>query len=159
MDHTLTPQLILDRMPAKAAHFRIAQNARKSREKLRVLIVEDQPFSQKILAELLRGDYVVDVAADAKEGLNLYLEHAPDIAFLDIEMGGENGHTLARFLKNLDPTSYVVMVTGNNSVEDVALAKSNNVDGFIVKPYNKQKIFSCIDAFRTQRGLPKGTMP
>jgi len=41
------------------------------------------------------------------------------------------------------------MVTGNNSVEDVALAKSNNVNGFIVKPYNKSKILDCVESFLT----------
>jgi CheY-like chemotaxis protein len=157
MDAHLTPQLILERMPAKAAHFRIAQSTRQTREKLRILVVEDQLFSQKILLELLHHDYIVDVASGSKEGLNLYLEHAPDIAFLDIEMDGENGHTLARFLKTLDPAAYIVMVTGNNSVEDVALAKSNHVDGFVVKPYNKQKILACIETFIATRRPGKGT--
>jgi CheY-like chemotaxis protein len=147
MSINLTPQMIFEKMPALAAHFRIALNMRKSREKLRVLVVEDQLFSRKILQELLQHFYTVDVAATAKDAMRAYLDNAPDISLVDIELTDESGHTLARFIKTIDPASYVVMVTGNNSVEDVALAKSNHVDGFIVKPYNKSKIYECIDKF------------
>ena len=139
--------MILERIPALAAHFRIAMSMRKTRDKLRILVVEDQLFSRKILQELLHRAYNVDVAATAKDGMRMYLENAPDIALLDIELTDDSGHTLARFIKSVDPASFVVMVTGNNSVEDVALAKSNGVDGFIVKPYNKIKIFDAIDKY------------
>jgi DNA-binding NtrC family response regulator len=147
MDNTLTPQMVLERIPALAAHFRIALNTRVSREKLRILVVEDQLFSRRILLELLHHFYTVDTAPSAKEGMRLYLENAPDIALLDIELADESGHTLAKFIKSIDPESYVVMVTGNNSVEDVALAKSNKVDGFIVKPYNKSKVLESIEKY------------
>jgi len=147
MDTKITPQMIFEKIPALAAHFRIALNMRKSREKVRVLVVEDQLFSRKILTELLQKDFLVDAAASAKEAMRLYMENAPDIALLDIELTDDSGHTLARFIKAIDPDAFIVMVTGNNSVEDVALAKSNGVNGFIVKPYNKSKIFECIDKY------------
>ncbi|MGE4351952.1 MAG: response regulator [Bdellovibrionales bacterium] len=147
MDGKLSPQKILEKIPALAAHFRIALNMRKSRDRLRILVVEDQLFSRKILQELLHNIYTVDVAENAKDGMRLYLENAPDIALLDIELADESGHTLAQFIKAIDQKSFVVMVTGNNSVEDVALARSNQVDGFIVKPYNKSKIFECINKY------------
>lgn len=144
-----TPQMILQKIPALAARFRVAVNMRKSREKPRILVVEDQLFSRRILQEVLHNDFVVDVAETAKEGIRLFLEDAPDIALLDIELSDDSGHTLARFIKSVDPAAFVVMVTGNNSVEDVTMAKSNHVDGFIVKPYNKAKIFESIEKYFT----------
>ncbi|MDD2325942.1 MAG: response regulator, partial [Alphaproteobacteria bacterium] len=99
MDTKITPQMIFEKIPALAAHFRIALNMRKSREKVRVLVVEDQLFSRKILTELLQKDFLVDAAASAKEAMRLYMENAPDIALLDIELTDDSGHTLARFIK------------------------------------------------------------
>ncbi len=134
---------------------------RATREKSEILVVEDQLFSRKILQEVLQSAHVVHLAATAKEGLRLFLENAPDIALLDIELTDESGHTLAHFIKTLDPNVFVVMVTGNNSVEDVNMAKANKVDGFIVKPYNKAKIFESIDkyfALHPER-RPKGQTP
>jgi CheY-like chemotaxis protein len=161
MDNKLTPNMILEKVPALAAHFRIATNMRKSREKLRILVVEDQLFSRKILQELLQKDYVVDAAATSKDGMKLYLENAPDIVLLDIELADESGHTLAKFIKSIDPASFIIMVTANNSVEDVALAKSNQVNGFIVKPYNKSKIYDGIDKYMASHPdrQPKGQTP
>lgn len=153
-----SPHAILEKIPALAAHFRIAQNTRDSRERPRILVVEDQLFSRKILEEVLHHNNDVDTAIDAKEGMKAFLENAPDIALLDIELHGESGHTLAKFIKTIDPKAFVIMVTSNNSVEDVALAKSNKVDGYIVKPYNKSKIIECVEAYFTlhPNRLPKG---
>lgn len=161
MGNKLSPQMFLDKIPALAAHFRIAINMRKSREKLRILVVEDQLFSRKILEELLHHTYFVDTAASSQEGMRLFLEQAPDIVLLDIELADESGHTLARFIKGLDPTAFIVMVTGNNSAEDVKQAVNNKVDGFIVKPYNKSKIFDCLEKFLTlhPERRPKETTP
>ncbi len=157
MEKSTSMPLSLDQIPARVAHFKIAKSTRQKRDKLGVLVVEDQLFSRRLLFEVLRHEFEVDLAANAREGLKLYLENAPDIAFFDIELSGESGHELARIVKALDPDSFVVMVTGNNSVEDVALAKSNRVEGFIVKPYSKAKIMESIEAYRSIRSGGKAT--
>ncbi len=139
---------ILEKLPpAVAARYRIALKMRDVREVPRVLIVEDQLFSRKILQEFLDKTYTVDLTASTKEGWRLFLENAPDIAFLDIELAEESGHELARLIKTLAPETYVVMVTANHSVEDVRMAKVNKVDGFIVKPYNKARILEILEKY------------
>lgn len=147
MESKSAPFLALEKLPALAARFKIAANMRKKREKVRILVVEDQLFSRKILQEVLHREYLVDTTASAKDGLHLFLENAPDIALLDIELADESGHTLAHFIKAIDPETFVVMVTANHAVEDVTMAKSNKVDGFIIKPYNKAKIFESIEKY------------
>ncbi len=159
MESLLSPERLFERFPARAAHFKIALRSRPSREKKRALVVEDQDFSQRLLVELLRQDFLVEAAKDAKQAIQIYLDSAPDITFLDIELPDESGHSLARFFRALDPGAYIVMVTGNNSLEDVAMAKSNQVDGFVVKPYNKQKIYERVEKFKQIRQSGKGTPP
>ncbi|NTU76907.1 MAG: response regulator [Alphaproteobacteria bacterium] len=151
MEHSLSPQNILQRMPAKVAHFRLAARMRALRKRPRLLVVEDQEFSRRLLSEVLRANHDIDAAASVHEGLNLYFENAPDLVFLDIELPDESGHTLARLLRALDPESYIIMVTANNSVDDVSFARANHVDGFIIKPYNKQKIQEAVEKFAARR--------
>jgi two-component system, chemotaxis family, chemotaxis protein CheY len=115
------------------------------------LIVEDQPFSRGLLYAVLRRTCSVRTCADAKEGWNRYLDEVPDIVFLDIGLPGTNGHVLAEKIKGLDPLSYIVMVTASQDVHDLQMAKENHVDGFIVKPFNLQKIDDCIDRYRTMQ--------
>ena len=126
---------------------------RAVRDRLNILIVEDQSFLRNLLAEVLRTDYAIETAADLKEGWNLYVKKAPDIVFLDIQLPDGSGHALAHRIKELDPASYIVMVTASNQRDDVELAKENHVDGFIIKPFNKKKISDCIDYYLVSRNI------
>lgn len=131
--------------------FRRAKTTRASRPHPEILVVEDQAFSARLLLNMLGRTYRVNHAANAGEALELYSLHAPDIAFLDIELPDMNGHALAQALRILDPQAHLVMVTANNYAPDVLRAKENQVKGFIVKPYNKQKIDEAIAKFRKGR--------
>lgn len=116
-----------------------------------ILIVEDQEFSRKLLEGMLRRDYTCYCAANAEQALALYAEHLPCIVFLDIELPDANGHDLAGFLKKIDPASFIVMVTANHYENDVKRAQENNVQGFIAKPYSKQKISDAIEKYALYR--------
>jgi two-component system, chemotaxis family, chemotaxis protein CheY len=148
MNTSPTFQALLARMPERVAHFRIARGTKAARTRPHVLVVEDQLFSRKLLQEILHHDFAIDMASSGKEGLNMFLQFAPDVVFLDIELMDENGHSLARVIKALDPETYIVMVTANNTAEDVAQSKANGVNGFVAKPYSKGKIFESLANFK-----------
>jgi len=131
--------------------FRQQQQSQLQRSMFKVLIVEDQLFSRQLLYEVLRGAYMVEASPNLKDAWKLFLEHAPDIVFLDIELADGNGHTLAQQIKTLAPSTYVVMVTANHGLNDVQQAKQNHVDGFIAKPFSNQKIQTCLDKYLSVR--------
>lgn len=120
---------------------------RKTLLKPTVLIVEDQQFSCTLLHGMVNRHYGCHIARTGKEAIQLYLEHVPSIAFLDIELPDINGHELAQVMRQWDPFAYLVMVTANNYPEDVIRAKKNNVQGFIVKPFSKSKIIDSIERY------------
>lgn len=121
---------------------------RATRTKTEILIVEDQPFSSKLLVSLLSKEHVCHVAANSKEALDKYAEYGPDITLLDVELPDGNGHELAALFKRHDLQSFIVMVTANNYAKDVEAARANKVQGFIVKPYNKLKVLEHIENYR-----------
>lgn len=151
-------KFIQDHLALKAETFRLAKNTRFSRERPRALVVEDQLFSRRLLYSFLVQDFQVDLAEDVRHGLQLFMDYAPDIIFLDIELPDETGHTMASIVKKIDPTVFIAMVTASNASVDVNAAIQNHVDGFIVKPYNKQKIVDCLEKYRASRKptIPKG---
>jgi CheY-like chemotaxis protein len=124
--------------------FNVQLSARKSRKGVEILVVEDQAFSRKLLLNLLERDYTCHAAKDAKEAIAKYAMYAPNITLLDIELPDMDGHSLAELFRRYDPKGALVMVTANNYVQDVEKAKNNKVNGFIIKPYNKNKILECI---------------
>jgi len=55
---------------------------------------------------------------------------------------------LVRAIKEIDSSANVVVVTANNYEEELMVARQNNVDGFITKPYNKKQILDCIEKYK-----------
>lgn len=100
---------------AMLAQFRLLAPQRFNKRSLHALVVEDQPFSRKMLHDALRDFCTVDPAKDAHEGVKAYLKYPPHIAFLDIGLPDGSGHAMAALLRQLDPEAFIVMVTGNNS--------------------------------------------
>lgn len=120
---------------------------RSQRSTPTILIVEDQPFTRKLLMQTLTQKYPCYEASNVREAVTLYAEFVPSIVFLDIELPDLNGHQLASFIKANDPDSHIIMLTGNNYSKDVKLARDNNVQGYIVKPFSRQKITNAINNY------------
>lgn len=121
-----------------------------------ILIVEDQYFSRKLLEELVRRYYQVYSASNIEEAIELYAQHIPCIVFLDIDLPDGSGHAFAREVRRCDPGVFIVMITANNSMSDVDVAVNNKVQGYIVKPFNKKRIFEFIDKWRIQSRKGRG---
>ena len=112
--------------------------------KPRVLVVEDHAFLRRLMSAALSETCEVYAAATVKKGWQLYLHHAPDIVFLDIQLPDGNGHELARRIKERQPYAYVVMATSSSEADDIEEAKNNLADGFMIKPFHKTAIHSHI---------------
>jgi CheY-like chemotaxis protein len=126
------------------AVFHYARTARPLRRELVILLVEDQRFFQQVFRSALGIHQPVVIANNAKEGWDMYFEHAPDIAFLDVQMEGMSGHELAWGLNRLDADGFIVMLTAANDIESMAEADENGARAFISKPYNQKKLLDCI---------------
>ena len=79
----------------------------------RVLIVEDDPLLQSLIADLLTSENCeVQVASSAAEGKNTALTFDPDVALVDIELGsGPNGIDLAEYIREQLPHVAIVLLT------------------------------------------------
>jgi len=88
----------------------------------RILVIDDNLGVVDILATHLRGEgYGVLSALTGAEGLKDFILARPDLVLLDITLPGEmNGIELLKRIRSIDPTSRVIMVTGN---ADPALAR------------------------------------
>lgn len=83
---------------------------------MRALIVDDEPLARSRLKRLLSAFPQVECigeAATAKEALVLIDQHHPDLLFLDIEMPGEDGLTLADKLNQRSVRPAIILVTAH----------------------------------------------
>jgi DNA-binding NarL/FixJ family response regulator len=104
---------------------------------MRYLIVDDNRGFSRELAELLReeGLDVLGCASSGAEALTLVAELEPDVALIDIDLGGESGMELARQLVETrgrsDPK--VILISTHDESEYADLIESSPAVGFLAK--------------------------
>ncbi len=117
-------------------------------EKLKILVVDDNPAVNDILCQLcgFLGHEVI-AAQNGAEGLAL-VHGDPEIAmvFTDFRMPVMDGVELLRRLKDLRPSIPVVLITGSVVGDDVAL-ESAGFDSLVTKPFELKTIATCIQQF------------
>jgi len=102
----------------------------------RVLIVDDDVATIRLIAEALAPDYEVIIATNAEEGLEQAKCTEPQLILLDVLMPQINGFALCRKLKSDEQTRKipVVFVTGLAEVSDQARGFEIGAVDYITKP-------------------------
>jgi len=102
----------------------------------RVLIIEDEPEVQAVLADMLReAGYVVTVAKDGSNGLDRCEEEPIDIVLSDISMPGLSGWEVAARVRARFPTIPIGFVTGWGDQLDPERLAGTGVSFVIAKPF------------------------
>src|SRR5690349_11287238 len=107
---------------------------------VRVLIVDDDPAIRQMLSEYL-GEHGYEVAVAASGvAMRAELERArPAVVLLDIGLPGEDGLTLARFLRERYEVG-IIMVTGASDVVDRVAGLEVGADDYIAKPFDPREL-------------------
>ena len=111
----------------------------ESKELRSVLIVDDVPINIQVLAEALRVDYRVRIAANGPKALVIAAsDDPPDIILLDVMMPEMDGYEVCRRLKNAPETKDipVIFVTAKSSSENEALGLNLGAVDYIPKPFS-----------------------
>lgn len=107
-----------------------------------VLVVDDEEFSLRFVARILQKIGVSRVLEAENGAEALEVMASPDIpvdlVISDIEMPEMDGYELVRRIRYGTVPQYknipVLMLTGQDSVDNVTKARFHRIDGFIVKP-------------------------
>lgn len=107
-----------------------------------ILLAEDEPIiSLQLRLELEQFGYQVFIASDAKEILQLYAQHLPEIIILNFWMKeGPDGIELIQSLRNKHYTR-VMFITGARS-QDVKKAKDYREYSVLYKPFTRKQLRS-----------------
>jgi DNA-binding LytR/AlgR family response regulator len=113
--------------------------------RIRSVIVEDEPLAAEYLATLLDDTLQVEVvgtAMDTEGALKLCAELRPDAVFLDINLPGKDGVSLATQLAMLPQPPRVVFTTGNPGRAADAF-RLDAVD-YLVKPLDPEQVSEAV---------------
>jgi two-component system, sensor histidine kinase len=103
----------------------------------RIVLVEDNPDAQQMLADLLAmWGHHVDCASDGLEGVEKVLALRPDVALVDLGLPGIDGYEVARRVRQAPEGRQLTLIalTGYGAPEQKARALAAGFDVHLVKP-------------------------
>jgi putative nucleotidyltransferase with HDIG domain len=111
-------------------------------EPARILVVDDDEGVRNVLVGGCSAwGYEVDEADSAETARRVFAEGRPyELVFCDIDMPGEKGDSLLRWLRRQDPDVAVVMVTGIAQAETAVSCMHSGAADYVVKPFNLSEV-------------------
>ena len=104
---------------------------------VRVLLVDDEPGIRHVLGALIRDfGYDVHTAESAREALEAFTANPFPIVVTDIRMPGMDGLALLERVRNQNPDTQVVMITGHGDMDNAVECLRLGAADFIAKPVN-----------------------
>src|ERR1700722_16580528 len=114
--------------------------------RIRAVIIEDEPLAAQYLAGLLDDTCQVEVvgtAAESEVGLRLCADLRPDAVFLDIKLPGKDGVSLAAQLAMLPQPPRLVFTTGDAGRATDAF-RLDAVD-YLLKPLDPEQVTEAVN--------------
>ena len=113
-----------------------------------LLFVEDDQIARDMTVNLLKHDYpclTLYVGENGRQGLDLFIEHHPDIVLTDILMPEMDGIQMAKEIKALNSSTRIIAMTTTNSTDHLLESIDIGINHYVVKPVKVEKLFSAIE--------------
>jgi two-component system CheB/CheR fusion protein len=123
-------------------------DAVSARPPMKILVVEDNDDSRRMLETMLKLDgHEVRVARDGEEGLEAIRRERPAVAIVDLGLPTLDGYELARRVRRLDDGNaiYLVALTGYGQMDDRKKVFDAGFDEHLVKPLKRGELEQVLD--------------
>lgn len=120
---------------------------------LSVLVVDDEPAFREGLRQALKQEgFVVHLASDGEEALEVWRAYHPDIVLLDVMLPRMSGIDVCREIRAVDDTP-VIMVSARNEEIDAVVALEVGADDYVAKPYRVRELVARMRTVLRRAGL------
>ncbi|MFT3734962.1 MAG: response regulator [Rhodocyclaceae bacterium] len=106
----------------------------------RLLFVDDEQELRDIALEYFAPQFSVRTAGNAAEARAALAQQLPEVAILDVRMPGEDGLSLARWIREAHPAVGIVMLTTAADVVDRVIGLEMGADDYIAKPFDLREL-------------------
>jgi DNA-binding NtrC family response regulator len=123
----------------------------------RVLIVDDDPASRRLLEVRLRPlECDVATAGNGEQGLAAIRKEVPDLVLLDLQMPKMGGIEVLRVLRKEAITVPVIVITAHGSIETAVEAMKEGAYDFVTKPVDGSHFDIVVRKVLEREGLKRG---
>lgn len=117
-----------------------------------LLVVDDESELCEILAEYF-GDqgFAVHTAGGGEQARETFEKQIPDLAILDIRMPGEDGLSLARWIRSQHVGVGIIMLTTAADVVDRVVGLEVGADDYVPKPFDLRELLARVKSVLRRR--------
>lgn len=115
-------------------------------DRVHIVVVDDERDIRETVAEYLEINGYRVSRADGGTALRRIVEQGSvDLAILDVTMPGEDGLTLARWLRDQGPVG-IIMLTARDAVVDRVIGIELGADDYVTKPFDLRELLARVKA-------------
>jgi two-component system cell cycle response regulator CpdR len=114
----------------------------------KILIIDDEPYILLMLKKMLeKAGYEVDLAANGREGLELFVKESADLVITDIIMPDKEELELILEMKKLSPELKIIAISGGGRISPesyLECARHFGAERVFQKPFRQQELVSAV---------------
>ena len=127
-----------------------------------ILVVEDEATQRQLLVDYLSKQSFRVSGANGGASLRKIVERElPALVLLDVGLPGEDGFSLARWLRERSPRIGIIMVTAATDTVDRVVGLETGADDYIAKPFEPRELLARVKSVlrRATGAAPPTTGP
>lgn len=119
----------------------------------KILLLEDDKLLSETIQDILEDEnYVIDIAYDGEEALELNYKNNYDLYLLDINVPKINGLDLLQSLRNTGDDTPTIFLTSYKDKQTLKEGFANGADDYITKPFDMDELILRIQALLKRSG-------
>jgi CheY-like chemotaxis protein len=110
-----------------------------------ILVVDDDPIILKVMGELLKtAGYDVVTTPSGEDAIKIHEETLPALTFLDVKLKGEDGLEIFSRIREVDPKSKIIFLTGYPKLEDTVRVIKEGAYNYLAKPIKTEELLGMV---------------
>jgi len=124
-------------------------------EKQSILVVDDDIATRSLVVDAISqfDNYTVIEACDGIEGLERLQEKFFDLVICDVMMPGMNGMDLLDRIREINPTTHVILITAYPTIDLTVSAMKTGAVDFLAKPFNIDDLIYKVDFYLREKSM------
>lgn len=120
-----------------------------NKNQLKTMIVDDEAELRKSVVSILQNsvpevNFVITEASNGSEAIDLAKKETWDLILMDVRMPEVNGLEALKQIKEIDPRTFVVIMTAHSNLTDAVAAIRDGAYDYLEKPVQSQKLSSIV---------------
>ena len=126
-------------------------------EKIKILLVDDEPDVTRILSKRLgRRGYECQAAANGQEAVDAMAQFAFGVIIMDVKMPVMDGMSALQIIHSRWPKTQIILLSGHADMQLAVQAMSEGAFGYLMKPVDIDELLFKIEDAVTQARLEAG---